>query len=118
MQEVNVQRGTDIRFELQGLFEIEAKGAQAKGRLTPERVRYSWRRLPRSLAAEVLEYAKRVTDAVARRADAREVAKINGAFEQRLSELLAHKKMEFGLEIKYNIVFTKSMEEALGRDGR
>jgi hypothetical protein len=114
---VNVQRGADLSASLRRIFDVEASASVAGRTRTREEVDHLLRRATSDLANELSEYAQRLNTALrAPNPDASAVAEINQEFEQRLDNLIAQKRAEFGMELRYNVEFNRSLRRGFGRN--
>ena len=114
--DVNEAHGDQLATRVSAVLEIDARASAAKGQRTEAETRRLLERAAADVAAELLDYRQRLDEAIGQpKANVKAITEINQAFEKRLNGLLAQKKAEFGLELRYNIEFNRMLRNAYGR---
>ena len=113
---VNEARGEQLKTRVSAILEIDAKASVRRGQRTEAEVKNLLVRTTVDVVNELLDYENRLAEAMkGPKADPAAITKINQEFERRLNGLLAQKKAEFGLELRYNVEFNRLLYSAYGR---
>jgi hypothetical protein len=112
----NEEHGEQLKTRVSAILEIDAKASVRKGQRTEAEVKKLLESAAEDVADELLDYHHRLAEATADpKADPAAITAINREFEKRLNGLLAQKKAEFGLELRYNVQFNRLLNSAYGR---
>ncbi len=116
MKEVNLSRGGVLQARIETIFVIEAGKIQAAGTRSEAEIQDLLTKAILDLAQDLVDWRTLLEAALKDpKKRASDIAEINENFEARLSKLLEDKKAEFGLELKYNLEFNRSLRSGFRR---
>lgn len=108
------ERWGRLSSSLSAIFSVAATESVRKGKRTQEEVDDLLERAANDLTNELADYVSKIEEA-SDQDNPKKLAEINKEFRRRLDKLVEDKRVEFGMELKYNIEFNRLLDVTFGR---